>query len=482
MLQLMNDKWALLFFDDQYLDRRENLARRIGQPTQIIEGDYRDPSLDPSWGYPSVFRDKETGIWRCLYQGQLRRSELPTGRNLQHLAVLLESQDGVHWETPELDSRSPLTNRVRPNQVLPLDGFGEWGPCFYDSQTTNPEERLKAFVQTRDKNQLAAPLFVSSDGLNWKLTKDRNWHPTGIDPAVSGFWNHIRKSYVIAARPRAGDRRISVYETRDWIEFSDPEVAIRPDSQDSPAAQVYGMPVFPYAHMFIGLLWIYHTTPVVNSGSKFIHGKVDCQLAYSYNGWHFQRCQRQPFLPQASQPGEPGYGCIYPSSIVHTDDNKIRIYSSASEGEHAQVLSEPERGEGRLLLHELRKDGFNYLESLGGPGWLTTRLLQITGSLLSINIHVPHGSARVQVSSVSGEPLDGYKFSDCIAFTGDNLTWEPIWKGGNSIGSLSGQVVRLELELFNGRVFSFRGDLIPTRRPPRDGANPEFPIEPLYEH
>ena len=45
----------LLFFDDQYLDRRENLDRRLGQPIPVPEGSYRDPDLDPSWGYPSVF-------------------------------------------------------------------------------------------------------------------------------------------------------------------------------------------------------------------------------------------------------------------------------------------------------------------------------------------------------------------------------------------------------------------------------------------
>ena len=467
---------ALLFFDDQYLDRRENLTRRLGQPTPVPEGTYRDPDLDPSWGYPSVFVDPESGRWRCLYQAQLPRSYISSYGRMRHVALLVESEDGVHWRAPDLTSAAPLEDRVRPHQVLPLAGFGEWGPCFYDTRTDDPAERLKAFVSFRDSSGTSAPLYVSADGRSWRRLAGRSWHPTGIDPAVSGFWNPVRDSYVIAARPYWGDRRIAVYETRDWRTFSEREVAMRPDGEDTPAAQVYGMPVFPYAHLFIGLLWIYHTTPVVGGG-KFIGGKVDCQLAYSYNGWHFQRCQRLPLLPNAA-PGEPGYGCIYPSSLVVSsapaatgDDQMIRIYSSASEGEHAQLLSEPERGEGRLLLHELRLDGFVYLEPAGGPGSLTTRPQYLLGDRLTINVQVPHGRLRVQVTDSACRPLAGYGYEDCAGFTGDSRAWEPVWRDGRTIGALRGQVIRLEVELFNGRLYALRGELHPaTSRGARTGT------------
>ena len=454
----MQGERALLFFDDQYLDRRENLDRRLGRPTPVPEGTYRDPDMDPSWGYPSVFQDPESGSWRCLYQAQLPRSYVSEGQRLRHVALLVESADGVRWQPVDLTATVPMEDRVCPHQVLPLAGFGEWGPCFYDTRTDNPAERLKAFVSFRDPEGHYAPLYVSADGRAWRRLAGRSWHPTGIDPAVSGFWNPVRDSYVIAARPSWGDRRIAVYETRDWRTFSAPEVAMRPDGEDTPAAQVYGMPVFPYAHLFIGMLWMYHTSPVV-AGGKFIHGKVDCQLAYSYNGWHFQRCQRLPFLPHAA-PGEAGYGAIYPSSMVVTD-SRIRIYSSASEGEHAQVLSDPLRGEGSLLLHELRLDGFVYLEPAGGPGSLTTRPLYLRGDGVAINVEAPHGRLRVQVTDASCQPLAGYGYDDCAGFTGDAHAWQPVWRDGRTLGSLTGQVIRLEVELFNGRLYALRGDLVP---------------------
>ena len=449
---------ALLFFDDQYLDRRENLERRVGRPTRIEEGSFRDPLLDPTWGYPSVFRDPESGTWHCLYEGQLPQSYVPEGRKHQHIAVVLESDDGISWHNPDLTARVPLPERVCPNQVLPLAGFGGWGPCFYDHHTSNPAERLKAFVSFHDADEHSAPLFVSADGLAWQRASGRSWHPTGIDPAVSAVWNPLRQSYVIAARPAFGDRRIAVYETEDWLTFTAPELAVHPASDDSPAAQVYGMPIFPYAQLFVGLLWIYHTSPVV-AGAKYIDGKVDCRLAYSYNGWHFQRCLDTQFLPHAA-PGEPGYGAIYPSSMVSLDDGTIRIYSSASESEHAQLLSEPELGQGSLLLHELRRDGFVYLEPPGGPGSLTTRRLYLRGAEVAINVQAPHGVVRAQVTDGSNQPLAGYSFDECVPFTGDDTAWQPRWREGRTVAALQGQVIHLELELFNGRLFALRGDLL----------------------
>ena len=454
---------TILFFDDWYLQRRENLIRRIGRPNLISEGIFVDPDLDASWGYPTVFQDTASGQWRCLYEGQIHRESSKPGRKVAHVAVAIESSDGVRWEIPDLKDKVMIPDRIRPHQVLPLESFGEWGPCFYDSHTNNAQERLKAFVVSYDHDKGVfpsldhagtttphSPLYVSSDGLSWKLLEGASWHPSGIDPSVSAFWNPITESYVLAARPNFGDRRISVYETRDWRNFSEPEVAIRTDAQDPPASETYGMPIFPYGDIFVGLLWIY-------SPKRSRYGKVHCQLAYSYNGKHFQRALREQFLPSAA-PGDFGYGCIYPSSMVVTEDHKIRIYSSASKGEHAQLIGRPDLGEGAILLHELRLDGFSYFEPPGGPGSFTTRVFYFHGEKLSLNVQAPNGEVRVQITENDGQPCEGYTFEDCLPFKGDDLFWEPKWRNGATVSAFSGKAVRLEVQLYNGRIYAIRGD------------------------
>ena len=159
---------------------------------------------------------------------------------------------------------------------------------------------------------------------------------------------------MLTLRPALNDRRIAVRETRDWRTFGPLELALQEDTLDTPCAELYGMPVIPYEHLFVGLLWVYHTDPAVNAEHKYLLGRIDCQLAYSHNGWHFQRTVREPFLANGP-PGEHGSGCVYPYSVVPDgpDGDTLRIYSSAAKGEHAQIRMDPASRQGAILLHTL---------------------------------------------------------------------------------------------------------------------------------
>jgi hypothetical protein len=92
----------------------------------------------------------------------------------------------------------------------------------------------------------------------------------------------------------------------DWRSFSKPEITLQADALDSPVALLYGMPMLAYDGYFVGFLWVFHTDPnavtsaplsdvarfsgdVAERDHKGYLGRIDCQLAYSSNGWHFQR-------------------------------------------------------------------------------------------------------------------------------------------------------------------------------------------------
>jgi len=62
---------TMLFFDDQPLDRMDNVVRKIGKPELVEESVYRDPHVCTHFGYPTVFRDEQSGRWRLLYQGRI---------------------------------------------------------------------------------------------------------------------------------------------------------------------------------------------------------------------------------------------------------------------------------------------------------------------------------------------------------------------------------------------------------------------------
>ena len=467
---------TLLFFDDFYLSRWENLRRRVGRPELVPESIFVDPDHGLASAYPTVWRD-ETGKWRCLYQGK-SIAHMPAKVSFPLVA---ESDDGIRWKIPDLTTVVPLPDRRFPNQVMPKDRFGQWDH-YVDERAENPEERLKGLVTvSRDKTSL----WTSPDGLAWRQVEGVEWRPGTPDPPSNAFWNEMRQSYVIVARPGKPDplsnalwnevrqshplvgrtdrtpRRYAVSETKDWRTFSEPEVALLCDALDSPLAQFYGLPVFPYEGIYVGFAWIHHTVPYraddPRTIRKYYGGRTDCQLAYSYNGWHFQRTLREPFMPNAPT-GELGSGTMRPISMIVDDEQTIRIYSSASKLEHGYHIWG--RDLGGLLMHRLRLDGFMYLESAGGPGILGTRPLFWRSGEPRLNVQSGH-EVRVQVTDAQGKTIEGYGFEDCEPFSGDELFWEPRWKNSVRLADLGERVLRLEISLENARIYAIRGDFLP---------------------
>ena len=434
------DTTTVLFFDDWYLAQREHVERHVGRPRTV--GRFVDPYMDVSFGYPSVFRDQDTGKWRCLYQGFLydeyvhADDVVTTGNKLRYRSVpaVIESDDGVNWSVPDLTEAAPLPDRRTPHQVLPLARFREWGPAFYDERAEDSSERLKAFVSFgKDQLKPIAPLWVSPDGIRWRHDEGASWHPIGIDPSITAHWNAHRGTYVLAARPSWGDRRIAVYETADWKTYSKPELALQTDALDSPLAELYGMPVFPYEGMYVGFAWLFHPDRrLISRPLKGYLGYNDCQLAYSYNGWHFQRGLRDPFVANA-EPGEDGAGVVYPTSLVR-DGDVLQICSSSSPYEHGQGQGTVDEPTSALLFQELRLDGFVYLRSEGGWGSVVTRPLFADGPGLSLNVEAPHGEAQVELMDELGETLEGFAYDDCAPFRGDELAWSPVWRDGAALG------------------------------------------------
>ncbi len=105
---------------------------------------------------------------------------------------------------------------------------------------------------------------------------------------------------------------------------------------------------------------------------------MDCQLTYSQNGRHFQRVLRESFLG-SDDPGAPGSGCIYPTSVITMLDGSLRIYAGASCEEHG--YNSP--GKASIIAYELRKNGFVFLKSAGGKGVIGTSPLRCLSDSIS---------------------------------------------------------------------------------------------------
>jgi hypothetical protein len=64
----------------------------------------------------------------------------------------------------------------------------------------------------------------------------------------------------------------------------------------------------------------------------------------------------------------------------------------------------------------------------------------------------------VQVTDLHGQVVEGYEFDRCVPFKGDDLAWQPRWEDARELTHLSDRIVRLEVRLTNGRLYSMQGE------------------------
>jgi hypothetical protein len=440
---------TMLFFDDESLTRRDNVVRRLGQPRRIEASVYHDPHGNCTWGYPAVFRDREE--WLLVYGINFHAASYAGGGQI----ALARSTDGLHWTPDARAAAVDLPHRQAPHQICPTPA-GIFSSGFQLASPVDGLDQFNLLYHTDPGGQL----WTSTDCVHWRLVDGAHWQAPCPDPPTFVHWNARRGRYVLATRPDSCDRRIALYETDDFLSYTPMELALQTDSQDRSLSQIYGMPIFPYDDLFIGLPWFFDISPTEtkNLPHKYLGGKQYGQLAYSLNGWHWQRSLRQPFIGNG-EPGDPDGGCLQPSSMVQLDDGSLRFYASTSRHEHGHCPPD----DGYIVGYSLRRDGFVYLESDGGVGVVGTRALYWLGGEVELNVQAPAGWVRVQVTDPRGTPLAGYTFEESETLHADNPAWTPTWQGGKTLAALANTMLRLEIHLENARLYALRGDYIECR-------------------
>ena len=101
---------TLLFFDDQRLLKRENMRRVLGTPKLVPESVYRDPHTSIGVGFPSVWQDEKSGLWRMAYQGFV------PDKGYEVIPQMAISRDGVHFEPEDVTGDMPRPNRMFKNE------------------------------------------------------------------------------------------------------------------------------------------------------------------------------------------------------------------------------------------------------------------------------------------------------------------------------------------------------------------------------
>ncbi len=442
-----------LFFDDNKLFVRENVTRKYGRPQLIA--DYSDGSSSTDYPTGYVFR-LDNGKYRMLYYAH---SKVYSDRKL--LSAI--SDDGVHF-SPE-----PLfpSEKEYPHEIMSLKGGDEIAFIYEDKHCSDKDDRYKLLMSEFDGDNLQVndTVFTSPDLINWSKKEGVFWGD-GTEPLASVFYNEHKKVHTIIERPFWGIRYAGLKETADWQTFTEYQPCLNVDSLDEPLAEVYGMFAFEYEGMYIGLPHLYRNLKN-ELHAKFFKGTIDTQLAYSYDGRYWNRSLREPFLSGITGETETEYKMIWCFGMANREDC-IHLYSAATELEHGPAFREP--GTGKMLVWNLRKDGFVMLTTnkADEPACIATREKVWHSGEAHYNLKAESATVAVYITDESenvggnvygfSRVVDGMDHEDCIPFSGDSTDWVPEYFTGKKISDLCGKTLVYELKFLNGEVYSFAGD------------------------
>lgn len=508
-----------LFVDYKFIQSAEGVSltmnppRRTGEPVITADAPW-EKKLHVAH-YCSV--QAEGGRIRVWY------SVADAARDFMAVAYA-ESTDGLHFTKPVLNLVEHDGSRAN-NFVLPTDptalSVGGGSVLRDENPACPPTERYKSWMKIYPKkgSSIRGPsrLWVSPDGLQWKLSE----HPvTGVratDTQSSWFWEPRLGRYIGYTREWvqfAGENRIrmaSYSESDDMLAWEKSMVILQPDETDwaalirpqvvmsrmalergtiltarpvppkqaanaaeprpaepfadevpTPGApvDVYGPGILPYREaegVYVAFIAMFHHWDVVD-GAVFPE-TGDVRLGVSRDARHFtQPGGRKPFL------GVGPAGTFDTKFLWPLLGNPIRmgdelwIYYFGSNLDHAQRIDvaakEPLAAISRAVM---RLDGFVSADFDYTGGTLLTPPLRFVGSRLELNLDTGAGGmGRVEILDEFGEPIHGFTLAEADPINGNNAHTIVSWRRKSDLSALAGRTVRLIFKMRSAKLYAFQ--------------------------
>jgi len=465
--------WRRLFLDAMVVERSEGLERVFhaadrhpANPVIVADrpweqgGSYPGPYL-----YGTVMWDEgRLRMWYHVHHSGYR-------------TPYAESTDGIHWDKPSLgiveEGGSTANNLVVGVSADPAEADN---PRRSVGQSHNPSvikrpwepdpaKRYALFSYGVDWRH--ARVAFSPDGLHW------TWPPesreTGLfrsGDVLNFFWDPYQRRYV--ATWKGGSRRgraAGVAWSPDGLEWTKPvETPVMvADDLDPDATQIYGMPVFPYQGLYIGLPWIYNARWTKYGGpsdQRMIEAErdspctMDVQLAWSWDLINWTRpFPRYQLIPRGAA-GEFDSGMIYTARAPVQMGDELWFYYGGWVGAHNDPTAHAAIG-----VATLRLDGFCSMRAREQEGWLISRREPFSVPRVTINARCAEGGyVLAELLDGQGELIPGFDREDCVRFTGDSVRGELTWRTTELPADLRRADKRIRFILRNADLYSYVPD------------------------
>ncbi|MFW5683136.1 MAG: hypothetical protein ACOC1G_09050 [Phycisphaeraceae bacterium] len=447
------------FVDDYLLERFDGPARLRLHPPQREEVvfEVQPPLENACSGVYSVLVEHD-GRYLLYYRGNypLKGGGEDSRQQTSNVAI---SDDGIHFERPELDFYDMADGR-KNNVIWQGNPSHNLVPFRDDNPDCDDDKRFKA-VGGVGKDNLYA--LYSPDGLEWRLAQDEPLAVTGMfDSANVALWDPVIGRYRLFSRmglPGRG-RSIQSCESEDFLHWSEPT----PHRYEAgaPVEQFYtnATALCPGAeHLLLSFPMRYvieRGTPVEDtsemdypgSGTPAMASVTDAVMMSSRDGVHWRR----PFPEAWLRPG------LDPRNWTHRNNTPAIGILPLREHEWSMYVSEhygwPDN---RLRRLSLRPWGFASIHADCRGGGATTRPFRFHGSELRLNFSTSAvGGVNVEIQDEHGWPIPGFGLGEMSTLYGDRLDHRVSWAGGGDVSSLAGQTVRIRFELKDADVFAIR--------------------------
>ena len=454
---------ALIFPDDSQIAAVSNVTRCIHAAVKDM-----DPVLkkDRPWEskgchvYGSVYRQAD-GSYRMWYNDWSR-------------ALVADSKDGKTWVKPYL---TVYASEQFPSNNMCRDAWGHCISLIDDRFEKNPERRYKLigcsykFEKDWSINKEITGYYgsCSADGLVFKGSKRLLYGWDTISMAQHPETGEIFVYHKICTPWYAGRedvrRVVFLSRTRDFVNFTKPEIALAPDEADDMSftenqnqrMDIYTHTAFPYAGGFIGFPTMFRIDLRNPSGhgQTSDQGFCDVQLATSRDGVNWMRTPGRKTVITYGEPGNWDCGGIWGvagGELVNIGKETM-VYYYGLDNAHGRKLRKEQTliATGRAVW---RRWGFASM-GCSGSGTFTTRPVKFGTGDVRLNLRpvfdpFKRGGASVTVSVLSESGKVVLAVSEPVG--GDDTLAKLSWKGGRKVPV--GKPVRLRFDVRAAAVYA----------------------------
>ena len=459
-----------LFVDHFLLERLVGTRLQLHHPEPAEAVLKVDQPWEGDTGYGLVvIQDGPT--YHMYYQGHAE------GPPFKEFTLYAHSQDGIHWEKPNL-GLVPIDGSRENNQIGTTDGKrlypdGEPGvEVFIDRRPGVPKgERFKAFtLDESEKPIVRVHAWVSGNATHFRPLQEAPILSTDIPNVFDGqetlFWSQAEQMYLIYTRYSASKdrktlkRSVARLTSKDFLNWTEPVPMTFGDTGVIPADQHYNNQTFPYfraRHIYLALSARFMEGRQALSDEAARQAGVpegrwqDCSetiLMTTRGGSHYDRT----FMEGLIRPGPGPLNWVTRTNyalggVVQTGPGEVSLYLNR-QNYHPTW---------HVRRYRLRLDGFSSLHAPYRGGAALTKPIRFSGKELEINYSTSAaGSIRVELQDAEGKPLPGYSAEECQEILGDEIERVVTWKEGSDLATLASRPIRLRFVMKDADIYSFR--------------------------